>query len=142
MITFQQTGIIDAPLEKVFSTVADFSKIPLWRKDIPQISHISGETAIGSTFVETVNFMGKNQLLMKVIEFIPNKKLVIEGQKGMDILPTQTFEFYSEGSKTKIDLKVTLYVSGFFRLIQFILPSKSKKTWSGYFVNLNNLLSS
>jgi len=141
MITFKQSGIIDAPIEKVFSIVADPKKIPLWRKDVPAITQISGETRVGSTFLEEVHFMGTKQLLMKVVEFIPNKKLVIEGQSGMSMLPAQSFNFSEEGNKTRIDLDVSMKISGMFRLMEFMLPSMLKKTWANYFIQLNQLAS-
>jgi uncharacterized protein YndB with AHSA1/START domain len=140
MITFKLSGLINAPVENVFSTVADFSKIPLWRNDIPVISQISGETKIGTTFLEEVHFMGKNQLFMKVIDFVPNKKIVIEAQHGMGLLPTQIFEFSDQKNKTGIDLTVHMRVSGFFKLMQFMLPAQLKKIWTKYFENLNQLL--
>ena len=141
MLTFTQVGRIDAPLENVFAIVSDFSKIPLWRKDVPRITQISGPTHLGTTFLEEVHFMGKKQLLMKVIEFVPNQKLVIEAQRGMALLPTQSFLFSTEGNQTRIELTVMMKVSGVFRLMQFMLPAQLKKTWSQYFSNLNNLVS-
>ena len=141
MFTFSQVGLIDAPIEKVFAVVSDFSKIQEWRNDVPHITQISGATAIGTTFLEEVNFMGKKQLLMKVIDFVPNKKLVIEAQSGMDLLPTQSFIFSPEGNKTRIDLTVLMRVSGVFKLMQFMLPAQLKKTWTKYFINLNDLVS-
>jgi uncharacterized protein YndB with AHSA1/START domain len=141
MLTFTQVGRIDSPIEKVFAVVSDFSKIPQWRKDVPGITQISGPTEIGTTFLEEVHFMGTKQLLMKVIDFVPNQKLVIEAQRGMDLLPTQSFLFSTEGNKTRIDLTVIMKVSGFFKLLQFMLPGQLRKTWSEYFINLNNLVS-
>jgi uncharacterized protein YndB with AHSA1/START domain len=141
MFTFKQIGLIDAPVEKVFAVVADFSQIPRWRKDVPGIAQISGPTAIGTTFLEEVNFLGKKQLLMKIIDFVPNQGLVIEAQHGMNLLPTQSFVFIDEGNQTRIDLTVAMHVSGVFKLMQFMLPAQLKKTWTGYFVNLNDLVS-
>jgi uncharacterized protein YndB with AHSA1/START domain len=141
MLTFTQVGRIDAPIEKIFAVVSDFSKIPQWRKDVPGITQISGPTNIGTTFLEEVHFMGKKQLLMKVTDFVPNQKLVIEAQRGMDLLPTQSFLFSTEGNQTRIDLTVVMRVSGFFKLMQFMLPAQLKKTWAAYFANLNNLVS-
>ena len=72
--------------------------------------------------------MGTKQLLMKVIDFVPNQKLVIEAQHGMDLLPTQSFLFSAEGNKTRIDLTVGMRLSGLLELMQFILPMQLKKT--------------
>jgi uncharacterized protein YndB with AHSA1/START domain len=140
MITFNQSGIINAPIEKVFAYISDPQKIPEWRKDVPGISQISGAPNAGATFYEDVNFMGKKKLLMKIIEFIPNKKIVIEAQSGMALLPTQEFTFTPQGNQTRVDLVVIMRVSGLFTLLQPMLPTQLKKTWAGYFQNLNQIL--
>jgi uncharacterized protein YndB with AHSA1/START domain len=141
MITFKQTGFINAPVEKVFAIIADPQQITQWRNDVPAISQISGDTKVGTTFIEEVHFMGKKQLLMKVTEYIPNNKIVIQAQSGMSLLPTQSFTFTGEGNKTRIDLNVSMKVSGLFVLMQFMLPAQLKKIWAKYFDNLNQLLS-
>ena len=141
MIKFKQTGIINTSVEKVFAIVADPKKIPDWRNDVPAITQVSGDTKVGTTFLEEVHFMGTHQLLMKVIEFVPNKKLVIEAQSGMTMLPTQSFTFANEGNNTRIDLEVTMKVTGFFKLMEFMFPMKLKPIWAKYFINLNQLSS-
>lgn len=78
---------------------------------------------------------------MKVTEFIPNKKLVIEAQSGMPMLPVQSFTFTPEGKKTRIDLSVVMRTSGFFSMMEFMLPAQLKKIWERYFENLDQLMS-
>jgi len=136
MITFEQVGKINAPIETVFAYISDISKIPEWRTDVPRVSHLSGPPAVGSTFSEEVNFMGKKQLLMKVVEFIPNRKLVIEAQSGMALLPTQSFTFVPDGAGTKVHLQVTMRTSGLFKLMKSSLTVQLKKTWAKYFENV------
>ena len=80
MVTFNQSGTISAPAEKVFAYISNPQKIPEWRKDVPGISQISGTPSAGTTFYEDVNFMGKKKLLMKIIEFISEKRsYVLQG---------------------------------------------------------------
>ena len=141
MITFEQVGKINAPIEKVFGYISDISKIPEWRTDVPQVSNISGSTAVGSTFSEEVNFMGKKQLLMKVVEFVPNQKLVIEAQSGMALLPTQSFTFVPQGNGTEVRIQVKMKTSGLFRLMEPMLPGQLKKIWAKYFEHVAQNLS-
>jgi uncharacterized protein YndB with AHSA1/START domain len=140
MISFKQTAIIDAPVETVFNIISDFSRIPEWRKEVPRISNISGPAKTGSTFLEEVHFMGRKQLLMQVKDFIPNKLIIIEAVSGMNLLPTQKFEFIPQNDKTRIDLSVDMEVKGFFKLMQGMLPGQLKKTWAKYFSDLNTLV--
>ena len=141
MITFKHSGIINTPVEKVFSVVSDPTRIPEWRTDVPRITNISGEMKVGTTFVEKVHFMGSKELVMKVTEFVSNKKLVIAALSGMPMLPLQTFTFTAEGNKTRLDLSVIMRTSGFFSMMEFMLPAQLKKMWEGYFENLDRLLS-
>jgi uncharacterized protein YndB with AHSA1/START domain len=141
MISFKQSALINAPLEKVFALVSDPKRIPEWRSDVPGVAEISGETKIGTTFIEEVHFMGTKRLLMKVTNYVPNQKLVIEAQSGMTMLPAQTFIFSAEGNKTRIDLSVIMKTSGFFSMMEFALPAQLKKIWEKYFHDLDQLLS-
>ena len=84
--------------------------------------------------------MGDKHLLMKVTEFVRNQKLTIEAQSGMAMLPTQTFVFSAEGTGTRIDLSVVMRTSGFFSMMEFVLPAQMKKIWEKYFANLDRLL--
>ncbi len=141
MITFEQVGKINAPVETVFAYISDISKIPEWRTDVPRVSNLSGPAAIGSTFFEEVNFIGKKQLLMKVVEFVPNRKLVIEAQSGMALLPTQSFTFVPKDGGTEVHLQVMMRTSGLFRIMEAMLPGQLKKIWAKYFENLARNLS-
>lgn len=141
MFSFKQSALINAPLEKVFALVSDPKRIPEWRSDVPGVAEISGETQIGTTFIEEVHFLGTKRLHMKVTEYVPNQKLVIEAQSGMTMLPAQTFIFSTEGKKTRIDLSVVMKTSGFFTMMELVLPAQLKKIWEKYFCDLDRLLS-
>jgi hypothetical protein len=66
---------------------------------------------------------------------------VIQGQSGMSMLPTQSFTFNADENKTRVDLEVSMKISGMFKLMEFMLPSQLKKIWSNYFIQLNELAS-
>jgi len=139
MIAFKLSATTHAPVEKVFSVVADPKRIPQWRTDVPGIGQVSGETKAGTTFVEEVHFLGANQLLMKVMEYRPNEKLVFQAQSGMPVLPTQTFHFSPDGNGTTIDLSVVMKTSGFLTMMELMLPAL-KKVWKKYFINLDTVV--
>jgi len=94
-----------------------------WRNDVPGISQASGPTKVGTTFVEEVHLFRTKQLLMKVTEYQPTERLVIEAQSGMPMPPTQTFFFASEGNAKRIDLSDVMKTSGFLTMMEFILPA-------------------
>ena len=139
MIAFKHSALINAPVEKVFSIVADPGRIPEWRDDVPGVSEVSGGAGKGMTFTEEVHFMGTKQLHMKITEFVPNQKLVIEAQGGMPMLPTQTFTFVPEGTGTRLTISVVMKTSGFFTMMEFMLPAQLKRILEKYFVRLDQL---
>lgn len=140
MIAFKHTALIDASVEEVFSIVADPKRIPEWRDDVPGVSRVSGKPGAGMTFNEEVHFMGTKELQMKVTEYVPNQKLVIEAQGGMPTLPTQTFTFAPEGTGTRLTISVVMKTSGFFSMMEFMLPAQMKKIWERYFLKLQELV--
>jgi hypothetical protein len=75
-----------------------------------------------------------------VTEIVPNKKLVIEAQSGMPMLPMQSFTFTPEANKTRIEFSVAMRRSGFFSMMEFMSPAELKKTWERYFENLDRLV--
>ena len=85
--------------------------------------------------------MGKKELVMKIVDFVPNKKLVIEAQSGMALLPTQSFTFMPEDGGTQVYLRVTMRTSAFFRVMEPILAGQLKKIWAKYFENVARNLS-
>jgi len=139
MIGFKHTALIDAPVAKVFSIVADPRRIPEWRDDVPGVSQVSGKAGAGMTFNEEVHFMGNKELQMKITEYVPEEKLVIEAQGGMPMLPTQTFTFTPEGTGTRLTISVAMKTSGFFTMMEFMLPAQLKKIWERYLLNLQEL---
>jgi uncharacterized protein YndB with AHSA1/START domain len=140
VIAFHTTGVVNAPAEKVFMYVSDPARIPEWRRDVPRISEVRGPIQVGTTFVEEVQFLGTKHVLMRVAELVPNKKLVIEAQSGMSLLPIQSFVFTPEGNSTRVYLSVTMKTTGVFRLLGFMLQSRLKEKWKEYFVNLDRIL--
>ncbi len=56
------------------------------------------------------------------------------------MLPMQSFIYTPEGNKTRIDLSVEMRTSGFFSMMEFMLPAQLKKIWERYFVNLDQLM--
>lgn len=139
MKKFSISAGIHAPAERVFAIVKNPALIPQWRTDVPEIFNIKGTGEAGTTFTEKVNFMGSKNLEMKVTEFEANRKIVISGERGMAILPTQSFSFVSKGNSTQVTLEVTIRTTGFFRIMEGLFPSMFKKIWAKYLVRLDEL---
>ena len=116
MITVHRSITINRPIETVFEFVSDPSRIPEWRKDVIACTGSSNRD-VGTEFIEKINFMGKKDFTMKIREFVPNRREVIENIAGPGARPIQTFAFTADGKNTRLDVQVEMRTFGFFRLL-------------------------
>ena len=81
MSGFERQNVVNAPVEKVFSYLADFSRHHEWTLNPVKIEQTSaGPVGGGSTFTSRNRFMGRElQDKLTVTEFVPNERLVYEG---------------------------------------------------------------
>jgi uncharacterized protein YndB with AHSA1/START domain len=137
MITFQTTGVINASPDRVFAYISDPRRMPEWRRDVRKVSDVKGQPQAGMTYFEE---LGSHQLLMKITQAVPDKKLVIEGQGGVSLLPTLSFILAPEGRSTRVYLSVTMKSSGLSSLLGFMQSSRLKRGWSEYLTDLDRIL--
>jgi len=139
MFSISRSTVIARPVDEVFAYVADASRIPEWRKDILATTGPK-QVAVGTEFVETINFMGRKQFTMKVRELVPNRREVIENTAGPGVRPVQTFEFEPEGSGTRFTVSVTVRTYGLFRIVEPMMPKMIANNWDGYLAQLKGIL--
>ncbi len=86
MLSCEKRTLVDAPVDKVFTYLADFTRHPEWAAHRLKIEPTSqGPVGIGSTFASSGHQMGReNENKVVVTEFVANEKLVFEaeGQQG------------------------------------------------------------
>jgi uncharacterized protein YndB with AHSA1/START domain len=139
MITVERSVAIQRPVEEVFAYATSAAKIPEWRPDILATTGPE-QVAIGTEFVETINFLGRKPFTMKVRELEQNRKEVIENIAGPGVRPVQTFTFEKIGNATKFTVSVTVRTYGLFRILEPMLPTMIAKNWDGYLRNLKTRL--
>jgi uncharacterized protein YndB with AHSA1/START domain len=140
MFTVEQSIIINCPVEEVFGYVTNPANIPQWRPDVLGVNGADGSVAAGFQFEELVNFMGRKTYTMRVIDYQPNRREVIQAIAGPGVSPTQTFEFEPADGGTRFSVCAQVRTAGMFRLMEPMMPGMFKKTWGQYLTNLKQIL--
>ena len=98
--------LVEKPLEEVFAVFNDNTKIKNWIPELKSLKPIITTPEIaGSTYEMVVNNQGQEiTMTEKVLEYIPNKKVVIFFD-AENMLKTDSYIFSLEDKKTKITMQ-------------------------------------
>jgi uncharacterized protein YndB with AHSA1/START domain len=79
MAEFQKAMVVNCTPEKAFAIVSDVTRHPEWATTKLEVQKTSeGEIAVGSTFHTTGYQFGKHEGEVRIVELVPNEKIVYE----------------------------------------------------------------
>ncbi len=79
MAEFQKSLVVNCTPEQAFAIVSDVARHPEWATTKLEVEKTSeGEIAVGSTFRTTGYQFGKHEGEVRIVELIPNEKVVYE----------------------------------------------------------------
>jgi carbon monoxide dehydrogenase subunit G len=110
VITVQRTVVADQPVEAVFAYLRDFENAVEWDAGTVACRRTSGDGGVGSTYLNTSRFLGREtQLTYTVEDLVPDERIVIVGRNasvtstdrievvprpgGSEVVYTAVFEF-------------------------------------------------
>jgi hypothetical protein len=83
MATFQNTLMIQRPVEDVFAFLADFENIPTWNYAIVETKKISpGPVGVGTTYRQLRSIPTRSEEGFEVTVFEPTSRLEVPGDIG------------------------------------------------------------
>ncbi len=83
MASFENTVIIQRPVEEVFAFLADFQNVPKWNYAIVETTKTSpGPVGVGTTYHQTRSIPTRSDERFQVTAFQPARRLEIQGQIG------------------------------------------------------------
>ncbi|HZD71637.1 MAG TPA: SRPBCC family protein [Actinomycetes bacterium] len=127
MASFENTVIIQRPVEEVFAFLADFENLPKWNYAIMKTTKASpGPVGVGTTYRQTRSVPSRSQEGFLVTVFEPPSRLEVQGQIG----PFQARIGYllePTGSGTRLRNVVDLGSSGVSSLVAPLATSRVRQ---------------
>ena len=124
---------INAPADRVFSYLADFTRHPEWASQQLQIEQTSeGAVGQGATFKSVGHQFGENHDAITVTEFAPNTSIVFECEGNAGKIRHSFSLQEQDGSTTLSKAMEPLQTAGMFKLLApivtaFITPGAMSK---------------
>jgi carbon monoxide dehydrogenase subunit G len=102
---FESSIDINAPAKKVWALIDRLEEWPQWMPSIKKIERVSkGPLTVGSQLSVTANVSGLTvTLLMTIIEFVPERTVVMQG-KAMGTNLTRFYTLESVNGETKVTI--------------------------------------
>jgi carbon monoxide dehydrogenase subunit G len=102
-MVFQSSIDINAPVEKVWALIDKLNEWPQWMPSIKKIERVSkGPLTVGSQLSVTAKVSGLTvKLFMTVIEFVPERAVVMQG-KALGTNLTRFYILEPMNDKTKV----------------------------------------
>jgi uncharacterized membrane protein len=102
VMRYEQSLVVNAPADKVFTYVSDLEKLPEWGGFGNVVRKTSqGPVGVGSTYESDGKQFGKHTDTVTVTEYVPGKIFAIEAQ-GDTGHTRNSFELEAQGGSTKV----------------------------------------
>ena len=137
---FENSVIINRPINKVFDFITDFNNNPIWQSDILELAITSeGRFGLGSTYRCVNRFMGKRIESKGVItEYVPDRACSFQIKSG-SIRGESNFFFETVNGSTKFTTTADLDLK-FFILGRTIIKRKIYKQMKNDMLQLKSIL--
>ena len=141
---FEDSVLIDQPVEKVFDYIANPQNIPKWSgppievRDVQQ--SMPGQLKGGDKFTLVARFLGRRfDTPSEVTAYEPNRRLSLALLHGL-ILPMVTYILEEVPGGTRLTQSVEAELGGFFRLVGPLLEGAGKRQAKNDLQTLKNIL--
>ena len=142
MLTIESSARIDRPVDEVFGFVTDPSNEPEWHTDVLEVSAPEPPLRPGSRMTWVLNFMGRRDMHMQVVDLQPNSLERLRAEAPlMGMQPTITYEFATDSGGTRFTRRVEMDPKGGWRVMTPMMKSLVKKRNASFVENLKKRLS-
>ena len=113
----ERTVTVDVPLRRAFDYLADFTTTTEWDPGTVSTVRCDGDGGVGSTYLNTSRFLGRETSLTYVVEeLVTGQRLRLRGEnKTVVSVDTMTFRATSDGTEVTYTAEFTF--KGLSRLI-------------------------
>ncbi len=119
MAKYEQTVIIECPVEDVFAYMTDIDREAEWQPAIREASQKpEGSPREGTVRRYVSEFMGRRFTnVYRNTAFEPNRRIAYESTPESDVQATGEIEWESATTGTRVTMRVEPRLSGFMRLL-------------------------
>jgi uncharacterized membrane protein len=140
VVTVENDVVIARSVDEVFDFVADQHNEPRWHTDILAIEPAPGSTeGLGSKWLVTVQFMGRNEYEVEVTGLEQNRLVEITTRTG-PLRPTATYRFEPLNSGTRFIRRVDIPLEGGRRVMAPLVRRTMPRRNAGFVKNLKEVL--
>jgi uncharacterized protein YndB with AHSA1/START domain len=98
----ERTVVTDTPLARVFDYLSDFTSTTDWDPGTVSTVRQQGDGGIGTSYLNTSRFLGRQTELRYVVqELVPGKLIRLQGE-NKTVTSTDTMTFRQAGTRTEV----------------------------------------
>jgi hypothetical protein len=140
MPSFENTVVIQRPVEDVFAFLADFENVPRWNYAIVETRKTSpGPVGVGTTYDQTRSVPRPSEEGFEVTAFEPDRLLEIAGELG-PFRARMRYLLEPLGDATRLTNAVDLAASGALSLVAPLTAPRVKRAVASNLDTLKQLL--
>jgi len=118
-VKIQRTITVDRPLAKVFDFMSDFTTTMEWDPGTVRTVRQSGDGGVGTTYLNTSKFAGRETELVYVVEDVtPQRRFALRGE-NKTLVAHDTMEFSGDDERSTVTYTADFALKG---LIRFVAP--------------------
>ena len=123
----RRTVETDAPPERVFAYLADFTHTEEWDPGTVRTHRVSGDGGVGTTYANTSRFLGREtDLTYEVLRHEPDRVVQLRG-RNKTVTALDTMEITPHGSGSTVTYTADFEFSGVARYVAPLLRPALKK---------------
>lgn len=136
----QKTVVVDKPLDKVFGYLSDFTTTTEWDPGTVLTVNRQGDGGVGTTYLNTSKFLGREtQLTYVVREFIPGKRVQLRGE-NKTVIAVDTMTFRTVDAATEVTYTAEFTFKGPSRLLAPLLRGAFDRLGAGAEIGMRKAL--
>ncbi len=113
----QKTVVTDKPLTKVFDYLSDFTSTTDWDPGTVATIRQSGDGGIGTSYLNTSQFLGRKTELRYVVEdLVPGERIRLRGE-NKTVISVDTMTFRPAGAGTEVTYTAEFTFKGVARYV-------------------------
>ena len=116
-----RTVVVEKPLDMVFDFLSDFTTTVQWDPGTVTTVRLQGNGGIGTTYLNTTKFLGKETQLTYVLEELADRQLIRLRGENETVTSVDTMRFRRVGSGTEVSYRAEFEFKALSRLIAPLL---------------------